>query len=46
MAAFEQQVETLALGFFEQAQPDTPKIIGGNGVDLHAHELERGSRLV
>jgi hypothetical protein len=25
----------LALGFFEQTQPDPPEIIGGNGVDLH-----------
>ena len=46
MAAFEQQVEALALGFFEQTQPDTPEIIGGNGVNLHAPKLERGCRLV
>ncbi len=30
-----------ALGFLEQAQSDTPEIIGGNGVDLQAPKLER-----
>jgi len=44
MAGFEQVVETLALGFLEQAQSDPPEIISGNGVDLHAPNLEKIQR--
>ena len=41
MAGFEQVVETLALGFLEQAQLDPPEIIGGNDVDLHVPKLAK-----
>jgi len=30
-----------ALGFLEQAQSESPEIIGGNGDDLNAPKLER-----
>ena len=39
--AFEQVVETLALGFLEPAQRDSPEIIAGNRVDLHDPKLEK-----
>ena len=41
MAGFKQVVEPLALGSLEQAQSDPPEIISGNGVDLHAPNLEK-----
>jgi hypothetical protein len=34
-------VETLALGFLEPAQRDSPEIIAGNRVDLHDTKLEK-----
>lgn len=39
MARFELQAEAIALGVFEQAQPDPAEITGGDGENLHAGRL-------